>query len=87
MCRFDGLSGGMPDGTPRTEVPPEVLDSIRKNGVSLECFLVLGLLVAPFVMHSSWWGSWYVLGVCIAWTDSDKTLEMLESIRKNGLSP
>lgn len=40
----------MPDGTPRTEVPPEVLDSIRKNGVSAECFLVLGLLVALVVV-------------------------------------
>ncbi|GBF92681.1 hypothetical protein Rsub_05050 [Raphidocelis subcapitata] len=34
--RFDGLSGSMPDGTPRTEVPKEVLDSIRKNGVCLK---------------------------------------------------
>jgi hypothetical protein len=32
--RFDGLSGSTPDGMPRVDVAPEVLDSIRKNGVS-----------------------------------------------------
>jgi hypothetical protein len=31
--RFDGLSGAMPDGMPRLEVPAEVLDSIRRNKV------------------------------------------------------
>lgn len=31
--RFDGLSGAMPDGTPRMEVPAEIEDSIRKNKV------------------------------------------------------
>ncbi|WIA35017.1 hypothetical protein OEZ86_003511 [Tetradesmus obliquus] len=34
--RFDGLSGAMPDGMPRLEVPAEVLDSIRKNKVCLK---------------------------------------------------
>ncbi|KIY96837.1 isocitrate dehydrogenase (NAD+) [Monoraphidium neglectum] len=34
--RFDGLSGSLPDGTPRLEVPKDVLDSIRKNGVCLK---------------------------------------------------
>jgi hypothetical protein len=33
VCRFDGLSGSLPNGMPRMEVPPEVLDSIRNNGV------------------------------------------------------
>jgi hypothetical protein len=33
LHRFDGLSGAHPDGSPRMEVPKEVLDSIRKNGV------------------------------------------------------
>jgi hypothetical protein len=35
--RFDGLSGSLPNGMPRLEVPQEVLDSIRTNGVSLQC--------------------------------------------------
>eukprot|EP00882_Tetradesmus_deserticola_P002258 GHRQ01002411.1.p1 GENE.GHRQ01002411.1~~GHRQ01002411.1.p1 ORF type:complete len:384 (+),score=177.88 GHRQ01002411.1:174-1325(+) len=34
--RFDGLSGAMPDGMPRMEVPAEVEDSIRKNKVCLK---------------------------------------------------
>ncbi|KAI8474612.1 MAG: isocitrate dehydrogenase, NAD-dependent [Monoraphidium minutum] len=34
--RFDGMSGALPDGSPRIEVPKEVLDSIRKNGVCLK---------------------------------------------------
>jgi hypothetical protein len=33
LLRFDGLSGALPDGMPRMEVPAEVLDSIRKNKV------------------------------------------------------
>jgi hypothetical protein len=28
---FDGLSGALPNGMPRMEVPHEVLDSIREN--------------------------------------------------------
>lgn len=34
--RFDGLSGSTADGMPRVEVPPEVLESIRINGVCLK---------------------------------------------------
>ncbi|KAF8056351.1 IDH1 [Scenedesmus sp. PABB004] len=34
--RFDGLSGALPDGMPRMDVPPEVLDSIRANKVCLK---------------------------------------------------
>lgn len=40
MCapavRFDGLSGSMPDGSPRTTVPAEVVESIRRNQVCLK---------------------------------------------------
>lgn len=35
-ARFDGLSGSLPDGTPNTQVPKEVLASIRRNGVCLK---------------------------------------------------
>eukprot|EP00878_Enallax_costatus_P008185 GHUV01008558.1.p1 GENE.GHUV01008558.1~~GHUV01008558.1.p1 ORF type:complete len:350 (+),score=79.36 GHUV01008558.1:142-1191(+) len=34
--RFDGLSGALPNGQPRMEVPEEVLDSIRTNKVCLK---------------------------------------------------
>lgn len=34
--RFDNLSGSLPDGKPNKQVPQEVLDSIRKNGVALK---------------------------------------------------
>ena len=51
--RFDSLSGSMPDGTPRSVVPKEVLESIKRNGVCLkgtlftEARLVLFLGGAP----------------------------------------
>eukprot|EP00879_Flechtneria_rotunda_P021780 GHRR01022966.1.p1 GENE.GHRR01022966.1~~GHRR01022966.1.p1 ORF type:complete len:173 (+),score=38.26 GHRR01022966.1:266-784(+) len=34
--RFDGLSGALPDGMPRLEVPSEILQSIRQNKVCLK---------------------------------------------------
>jgi hypothetical protein len=40
--RFDGLSGSTADGMPRTEVPQEILDSIKANGVSAMCVMWCG---------------------------------------------
>lgn len=37
--RFDGLSGALPNGMPRMDVPAEVLDSIRTNKVCFEASL------------------------------------------------
>eukprot|EP00775_Hariotina_reticulata_P006917 gene6917-7135_t len=34
--RFDGLSGALPDGMPRMDVPKDMLDSIRRNKVCLK---------------------------------------------------
>lgn len=36
VSRFDDLSGSMPDGSPRLEVPQDVLQSIKRNGVCLK---------------------------------------------------
>ncbi|GFH22952.1 iso_dh domain-containing protein, partial [Haematococcus lacustris] len=42
-CRFDDLSGSLPDGSPRQSVPQEVLESIRRNGVALKGTLFTAL--------------------------------------------
>ena len=34
--RFDGLRGSNADGTPRSDVPPEVIESIRRNKMCLK---------------------------------------------------
>jgi hypothetical protein len=61
-CRFDGLSGSTSDGKPRVEVPPEVLQSIKKNGVSLWLCFCPGCLLVLFFKGD-------VARLCCPWTE------------------